>query len=188
MEAHVLGTLQYLRETVNTAGSFSTLPGSAGIAMGSIGLTAAGVVSLPAFASFWLAVWLAAAGLAVPVGCALMTRKAQQQGVTLHRGAARRFVLCLCPAFAAAAVLTWALAQANAADLIPGTWLLLYGAGIAAASVLSIPLIGAMGLAFMLLGAFTLFAPLELANLLLGAGFGGLHVAFGALLARRDRG
>ena len=170
MDAHVLGTLQYLRETVNTAGFYSSVPGTAGIAMGSIGIVAAGAAASPALAKHWLLVWLVAAGLAIPVGTTLMVRSARREGLQLHRGASRRFVLCLCPAFAAAAVLTWALF------------------GVAAASVLSIPLLGAMGLAFMLLGAVALFTPPVWANLLLGAGFGGLHIIFGALLAHRNHG
>lgn len=188
MDAHVLGTLQYIRETMNTAGSFSAVPGSAGIAMGLTGLLAAGAASLPAFAPRWLLVWLIAAGIAVTLGVALMVQRASTKGVTLNRGAAKRFILCLCPALAAGAVLTLALVRAGAEESIPGAWLLLYGAGTAAASVLSIPLIGVMGLGFMLLGAMTLFAPPEWANLLLGAGFGGLHLVFGALLARREYG
>ena len=156
--------------------------------MGCIGLAAAGIASLPAFASRWMLVWLIAACMAVPLGSALMAQKASTKGVTFYRGAARRFVLCLCPALTAGVVLTFALIEAGVEGLIPGTWLLLYGAGTAAASLLSIPLIGAMGLAFMLLGAITLFAPPDWTNLLLGAGFGGLHIAFGTALTRRDHG
>lgn len=188
MDAHVLGTLRYIRETMDNAGSFSAVPGSAGIAMGFTGLVAAGTASLPVFASHWMLVWLVAACIAVPLGSALMAQNASTKGVTLYRGAARRFVLCLCPALTAGAALTFALVEAGVESLIPGTWLLLYGAGTAAASMLSIPLIGAMGLAFMLLGAITLFAAPDWTNLLLGTGFGGLHIAFGAVLARRDYG
>ena len=113
MDAHVLGKLRYIRETINNAGSFSAVPGSAGIAMGFTGLVAAGTASLPAFASRWMFVWLVAACIAVPLGSALMARKASTKGVTLYRGAARRFVLCLCPALIAGAVLTFALVEAG---------------------------------------------------------------------------
>jgi hypothetical protein len=42
-----------------------------------------------------------------------------------------------------------------------------------------------MGAAFMLLGGLTLFAPAAWATGLLIAGFGGLHIMFGTLIAWR---
>jgi hypothetical protein len=41
-----------------------------------------------------------------------------------------------------------------------------------------------MGLAFMLLGVFALALP-EAGNVLMGVGFGGLHLVFGAIIAWR---
>jgi hypothetical protein len=40
-----------------------------------------------------------------------------------------------------------------------------------------------MGLCFMALGACALVAPASLGNLLLAVGFGGLHLAFGFVIA-----
>ncbi|MEM7613119.1 MAG: hypothetical protein AAF270_15655 [Pseudomonadota bacterium] len=188
MDTHALGTLRYIRETMNTARSFSSVPGSPAIAMGCIGIIAAVIASQPEFAAHWMRVWLLAACIAVPLGFALLVRNASKQGVVLYRGVARRFLLCLSPALVAAAALTLALAQSGVTAVIPGTWILLYGAGISAASLLSIPLVGAMGLSYMLLGTMTLFAPSEWSNILLGIGFGGLHIFFGVLLARRRYG
>ncbi len=42
-----------------------------------------------------------------------------------------------------------------------------------------------MGACFMLLGAVALFTPPSLASLWMGLGFGGLHLVFGFLIARR---
>jgi hypothetical protein len=42
-----------------------------------------------------------------------------------------------------------------------------------------------MGLCFMVLGAVALFSPASWSNALLAAGFGGLHVVFGAVIARK---
>jgi hypothetical protein len=42
-----------------------------------------------------------------------------------------------------------------------------------------------MGAGFMLLGALASLVPLGASNILLGAGFGGLHILFGLVIARR---
>jgi hypothetical protein len=45
-----------------------------------------------------------------------------------------------------------------------------------------------MGLCFMAIGLISLFVPLAWENAFLMAGFGGLHIAFGAVIARRHGG
>jgi hypothetical protein len=70
-------------------------------------------------------------------------------------------------------------------NAIPGVWLLLYGTGVITGGMFSVGVVPIMGLCFMVLGALALFAPPALADWFMGAGFGGLHVVFGVIIARK---
>jgi hypothetical protein len=128
-------------------------------------------------------VWLAAAAVAVPMGILAIARESHRVGVPLSGPAARRFAFALAPPLAAGAVLTAALWRSGAQRAIPGAWLLLYGAAVAAAGGSSIPSIPVLGAGFMLLGTAALFAPSAWGNAFLAAGFGGLQIAFGLWIA-----
>ncbi len=110
--------------------------------------------------------------------------KAQRAGVPLTSGPGRKFALSFLPAAVAGAILTFILYQAGWFAVLPGTWLLLYGAGVVSAGALSVAIVPAMGTSFMLLGIIALLFP-GWGNLCMALGFGGLHLAFGFSIARR---
>jgi hypothetical protein len=72
--------------------------------------------------------------------------------------------------------------------LLPGSWLLLYGAAVVSAGTYSVRSVPVMGAAFMILGAAALVAPATWSTAFMMAGFGGLHIAFGIWIARRHGG
>lgn len=164
----------------------------AGIVMGVIGMLAAVMVSLPGFAPHWLWIWLVAAVVALLLGGALVARQITQRGRSRYFGPARKFLLCLCPALFAGAVLTWVLVAVGMSDVVPGMWLLLYGCAVLSASTV----IGAavarhvciMGSAFVVLGMLTFVLPATAHVVMLGLGFGVLHIAFGVLIGRVTHG
>jgi hypothetical protein len=155
--------------------------------MGLSALAAAAVATAVSTPEQWLLVWMVDAVLALAAGGWAMARKARGAGVRVSRGAGRRFVLSLGPALLAAAVLTGVLYQAGPAarEAIPGMWLLLYGAGVVTAGAFSVRAVPVMGLCFMILGGVAFVAPSSWATLLMALGFGGLHIVFGAIIARR---
>jgi hypothetical protein len=191
LDRHALGALRYVRASMEAAGVL-TVPGIAGAAMGLIGCIAAAFASLPPLASHWLSIWLLAAIVAFCVGGALMLRRAGGARSTLIRAPVRKFLLCLCPALFAGAVLTYALYQAGITSLIPASWLLLYGCAVLAASTVTsattMRLVAGMGATFVLAGIASLGISVRWHNVVLGLTFGGLHVLFGLLIARRGHG
>jgi len=191
IESRALGTLAYIRASIESSGSMA-VPGMAGVSMGAIGVAAALLAAVPELAPHWLAIWLAAAVSALAVGGSLMARKAARTGSARYMGPARKFLLCLCPALIAGAVLTAVLWRAGSEWAIPGTWLLLYGCSVLSASTVTSAavnrLVGAMGISFAALALIAFGAPMVGKTLLLGLGFGGLHIVFGILVGRASRG
>jgi hypothetical protein len=86
---------------------------------------------------------------------------------------------------AAGALLTLALFRAGAAQLLPGAWLLLFGAAVTSGGAFSVRIVPVMGFSFLALGAAALVAPAAWGDAFMAAGFGGLLVIFGLLIARR---
>ena len=183
IDSHAVATLRYIRASMDAAASVA-VPGSAGIAMGSIGLLAMMISSAPGMRQYWLVTWLISAALAGGVGFALMTRPASLRGLLLYGTPLRKFAMCLFPALFGGAVMTvlhWSSGNLHA---IPGTWLLLYGCALISASVAATRVIAIMGGAFVALGLLTLLLPDRAQIPMLGAGFGGLHFLFGILIGR----
>jgi hypothetical protein len=191
IDSHALGTLNYIRASIEAAGAFA-VPGIAGIAMGVVGVVATIVASLPGLTAHWLKIWLLAAMAAAAVGVLLIARHSRQpaQGFMLYRGPARKFVLSLCPALLAGAVLTGVMWQEGLRSLIPGTWLVLYGCAVLSASMMTsaalMRLIAVMGGLFVVCGLIAFQVPPRWQNVTLGMGFGALHLFFGILIGRKD--
>ena len=177
--------LRYIRTTLESTAAFTSVSGTGTTAVGCIGLAAAALSAWTPLGVHWLTVWLLAAVPSLCVGGSLMVRKALASGHSFSHGVARRFYLSLVPGLAAGVVLTLALVVRGHETLIPGTWMLLYGASVLSAGALSVRVVPLMGLAFMSLGGLALWAPAEWSNALLGLGFGGVHLVFGLWITRR---
>jgi hypothetical protein len=184
LDSHALGTLQYIRASIDAAGLLA-VPGSAGIAMGAVGVLTAVLVSLKPLAAHWLQIWLIAGLVAIAFGTALMIHQVVTRGTALYRGPLRKFLMCLCPPLLVGGVLTWQLWLHGQIALIPGVWLLMYGCAVMAASTLTRRALAVMGALLAVLGIIALQLPLSYQNAVLGVGFGGLHLLFGILIGGR---
>lgn len=96
----------------------------------------------------------------------------------------RKFALCLFPSLFAGAVLTAVLWYSGQQRVLPGMWLLLYGCGLMTVSMVTLASVAVMGGLFMALGLLAFLVPATYQLLLLGLGFGGLHILFGILIGR----
>ena len=177
--------LQFIRETMEQAGSFTAVPGWGGVLIGVSALLTAFISNQLPSKEIWFAAWLGEAMLAIAVGAWAMVQKAKAVKSPILNGPGRKFALSLCPAMIAGAILTIVLYRNGLFQLMPGTWLLLYGVAVVTGGAYSVRVVPIMGLSFMAIGAVALFSPLAIGNWLMAAGFGVLQIIFGFIIARR---
>ncbi|MDH3456467.1 MAG: hypothetical protein OER90_06455 [Gemmatimonadota bacterium] len=179
-------TLEYIRRTMESASTFTAVSGWGLVTVGGVGLLAA-----------WLAwsgnqdadlrIWIPAAIVSVMIAVAFNVAKARRQDVPIWSGAIRRLAWVMTPTLGVGALLTFALTAQGTPQLLPGTWLAIYGAGVTAGAEFSVRAIRWMGVLFVGIGAVALFRP-EWGLALLAAGFGGLHMVIGLDIMLRHGG
>jgi hypothetical protein len=189
-----LEQLRFIRRTMENAGSFTAVPGWGGVAIGVTALAASLVAGrYPVHgtalqAQRWAMIWLVEAAVALVLGWAAMLRKSHVNGTPVFSGPGRRFLLSFAPPLAAGALLTWPLLHSGMAPMLPAAWLLLYGTGVVTGGAFSVRAVPVMGLSFMALGMAALVLPPVWLDTLMAVGFGGLHMIFGFVIARRHGG
>ena len=185
IETHAIDNLRLIRETMERATSFTAVPGWGGVAAGVSALIASTVGAAQPTLERWLAVWFFEAAVAVGIAMLAIHRKARAAKGPVLSTPLRRFILSFAPPLFIGVILTAVLYRAGLADAIPGTWLALYGTGVVTGGAFSVRIVPVMGLCFMLLGTVALFAPFAWSTAFLAAGFGGLHVIFGLVIAKK---
>jgi len=178
--------LRFIRDAMARASEFTAVPGWGGVMMGVTALGTAAIAGPADGSKRWVLIWVADAMIAGAIALATMTRKARRSGVPLSSHArAHRFALAYVPPIVAGMILTWVFAAWGRTERLPGCWLLLYGTAAATGGALSVRVVPIMGLCFMGLGAIAFLAPPSWGESLMAAGFGGLHVVFGLIIARK---
>ena len=185
IHARAMDNLRFIRETMERAGSFTAVPGWGGVFIGITAIGAALAAGPSVQSPRWRITWLAEAVLAVSLGVWTTRRKAKRASISLASGPGRRFLMSLLAPLGSGAVLTVALSRSGSYETLPGLWLLLYGTGIVTGGAFSVRVVPIMGMCFIAFGALALLLPSPAAELLMGAGFGGLHIVFGLIIARK---
>ena len=183
-----IDNLKFIRETMERASSFTAVPGWGGALMGVTAVGAAFIAMQQTSGKIWLRVWLVEALLAFVIGAWAMDRKARAVETPLLSGPGRKFAFGFAPPILAGMVLTVVLQKVGWTSLLPGTWLLLYGTAVTTGGMFSIQIVPVMGLCFMVLGAAAFVAPIAWGDWFMAAGFGGLQIVFGIIIARRHGG
>jgi hypothetical protein len=191
MHEHALSNLRYIRDAMERASAFTSIPGWGGVMVGVTALVTTYIghrLLLAGDGRTWLLTWLAEAVVAVTIAGVTMWRKGRRLGVAFDSKPARRFFISYFAPMAAGAGMTYALGHAGRYDLLPSAWLLLYGASFISSGAFSIRVVPVMGACFMVLGFISCFLSFVAGNALLGAGFGLLHILFGYNIARSHGG
>jgi hypothetical protein len=185
IDAHAADNLRYIRETMERAGSFTAVPGWGGVSMGLTAIAAAFLAARQHTTEAWLVTWLAEASIAFAIAGGAMAWKARQARMPLLSGPGRKFALSFAPPLLVGALLTAVLYGAGDRQILPGMWLLLYGTAVVAGGSYSVRVVPVMGLCLMGTGAAALFSPAAWGNWYMAAGFGGLQIVFGIVIAKK---
>ena len=188
LHGRAMDNLAFIRNTMEAAGSFTAVSGWGMVAIGVLAIVVAIVASMQQTATTAINIWLGAAVLSPSIAMWAMVRKARKANMPLLSGPGRKFLLSFSPPMFVGALLTLVLYRAGLVEAIPGVWLLLYGTAVVAGGAFSVKIVPVMGLCFMAAGVIALFAPVSWGHAILGAAFGGLHIAFGIPIARNHGG
>jgi hypothetical protein len=183
---HAIDNLRFIRDAMARASEFTAVPGWGGVAMGVTALAAAAISGPPDESIRWVTIWFVDAALATTIALVAMSAKARRSGAPLWSAApALRFALAFVPPLVAGMVLTPVFATTGLMARLPGCWLLLYGTAVATGGAFSVRIVPLMGVCFMALGVVSFAAPAAWGHWLMAAGFGGFHIVFGIVIARR---
>ena len=180
-----IDNLQFIRETMERSTHFTAVPGYGGMLMGVTAVAAAYIASTQPTTSGWLVTWLAEVFLAFAIGLLAMWQKSRIVGTPLASAPARKFALAFAPPLVAGVVVILGLWRYEHYEVMAPVCMLCYGAAVVCGGAYSVGVVPIMGWCFMAVGALAFALAPAYGNPLMAASFGGLHIIFGAIIARR---
>ena len=180
-----MDNLRYIRATMERSASFTAVPGYGGILMGVTAIAAAYIANRQVYLVDALSVWLVEALLAFLIGLLAMWQKSKIAGQSLFSTPAKKFAFGSAPPFVAGVAIVLGLWKFGHYYEMAPVCMLSYGAAVACGGAFSVRVVPVMGWLFMALGAISFLLPTNYANTMMAITFGGLHIIFGAIIARR---
>lgn len=207
--------LRVIRQTMERSTKYSTLSGLSGVLIGLVAIIGVWLTSRltpPPFMAWsgikWISpqagssadtllragqdytlhvglIWTTVLILAITIDFVANKRRAARVGKTVMSPIGGHIILAALPAFFGGAVLTYFLLQHNLAFSVWGVWMLCYGLAICAVGLFSVKPVSVLGGAFVLAGAVTLLLPPSAQLPMMALTFGGFHIGYGVLMARR---
>jgi hypothetical protein len=185
LQGRAIDNLAFIRETMERSSVFTSVPGYGGMLMGLTAVVAAYIAYTQTYIREWLFVWLIEAGLAFLIGLLAMWQKSKIANTSLISAPAKKFAMSFAPPLICGIVITLGLWRFGMFEIMIPIWLLLYGAAVVTGGSFSVKAVPIMGWCFICLGTLAFFLPPSYGNLLMGLGFGVLHIIFGFIIARR---
>jgi hypothetical protein len=180
-----IDNLAFIRETMESSKSFTAVPGYGGILMGITAIVATYIAINQPTVREWLIIWLTEACLAFAIGLLATWQKSKISNLPLNSAPAKKFAASFLPSLVCGIVITLGMWRHELFEFMIPIWLLTYGAAVVTGGSFSVKAVPVMGWCFVVLGTIAFFAPLGFGNYLMGFGFGGLHIVFGFVIARR---
>lgn len=188
--------LGFIRDALERSTPFTSVSGWGLVGMGLYSIGGGWVASLRLSAAWWIDCWVTVGIGGFLMGLVAMIWKMKQEPRPARMHALRHFAGSLFPPIVAGAVLTEVFYENHLTNLLPGMWLMLYGAGVTTGGAFSVRVLPFMGLLFMALGAWAFFPPVALlqfpllgslraSDLYMMVGFGVFHILFGITIIRK---
>ena len=180
-----IDNLQFIRETMERSAVFTSVPGYGGMLMGATAVGASLFAAQAANYRNWLIIWLTEAMLAFAVGFLALWQKSKTSNASLTSAPARKFALCFAPPVVAGIILSGLFYRLDLFEFLPTVWLTLYGTAVVCGGISSVKIVPTAGWCFIALGLISVFLPRGCGDLMMALGFGGLHIIFGLIVARK---
>jgi len=186
--------LERIRALMERATEYSHLSGVSIVGSGLLavaGVAACGFLGidfgLPGHQRTLAAVWGSVFGIAAVQGTALSVANARRKAEPAWSPLTRQVVVAMLPALFTGAALTAYGLQTGRIDLLPPCWMLAYGSSLMGLGLFAGWRIRLAAVAFLVLGAASLFLWMDHGLLTMLASFGGLHLALGAWVIWKPR-
>ncbi|HEX3100616.1 MAG TPA: hypothetical protein VHQ01_02430 [Pyrinomonadaceae bacterium] len=180
-----IDNLKFIRETMERSTHFTAVPGYGGILMGVTAVATAFIANAQATFRDSLVAWLIEAFLAFAIGLLAMWQKSKIGGQSLLSVPARKFAMSFAPPLIAGVATVLGVWRYGDYFAMPAICMLSYGAAVVCGGAFSARVVPVMGWCFVVLGVATFLLPANYGNTMMGVSFGGLHIIFGAIIARK---